>query len=161
MSRTASYVAFVVGSVRYAVSIVHVKEVMRPLPVAAVPRGPSAVVGVADYRGELAVVLDLRQHFDVPVLASGDVGLDPGKSRWIVLRLASLSLALVVDDVLGVVPGGAEVVRAMPAGAEGVFLRDVVAAIPHQGQLVFLLDTERFHDLGESVRQMAERRERS
>ena len=43
----SSYVAFVVGSVRYAVSIAHVKEVFRPLPVAPVPRTPSAVVGVA------------------------------------------------------------------------------------------------------------------
>lgn len=155
--RTASYVAFVVGSVRYAVSIAHVKEVMRPLPIAPVPRAPSAVIGVADYRGEIAVVLDLRQHFDVPRLAGAEP-LDPAKSRWIVLRLAALALALVVDDVLGVVPGGADVVRSMPSGAEGVFLRDVVAAIPHRGELVFLLDTERFHDLGESVRLMAQRR---
>ena len=158
INRTASYVAFVVGSVRYAVSIAHVKEVMRPLPISAVPRAPSAVIGVADYRGEIAVVLDLRQHFDVPLLPADAPGLDPAKSRWIVLRLAALSLALVVDDVLGVVPGGADLVRAMPPGAQGVFLRDVVAAIPHQGQLVFLLDTERFHHLGESVRLMAERR---
>lgn len=154
--RTASYVAFVVGSVRYAVSIAHVKEVMRPLPLAPVPRAPSAVIGVADYRGEIAVVLDLRQHFDVPL--AGTEPHDSAKSRWIVLRLAALALALVVDDVLGVVPGGADVVRDMPSGAEGVFLRDVVAAISHRGQLVFVLDTERFHDLGENVRLMAERK---
>ena len=146
----SSYVAFVVGGVRYAVSIAHVKEVLRPLPVASVPRTPSAVVGVADYRGEIAVVLDLRKHFSVEATA------DSSKSRWIVLRLVSLSLALVVDDVLGVVPGDA--VRAMPSGAEGIFMKDVVAAIPHEGELVFLLDTERFHDLGESVRALAEQR---
>lgn len=149
----ASYVAFTVGSVRYAVSIAHVKEVMRPLSVSPVPRAPSAVIGVADYRGEIAVVLDLRQHFGV----QGEGG-DLARSRWIVLRLVSLSLALVVDDVIGVVPGGADAVRAMPSGAQGVFLRDVVAAVPHQGALVFLLDTERFHDLGESVRAIAEAR---
>ena len=151
--RSASYVAFVVGTVRYAVSIAHVKEVMRPLPVSSVPRAPSAVLGVADYRGEIAVVLDLRRHFSVAPALDGD----HAKHRWIVLRLASLSLALVVDDVLGVVPGAAEQVRVMPPGAQGVFLRDVVAAIPHQGELVFLLDTERFHDLGENVRSMADR----
>ena len=150
-ARTASYVAFVVGTVRYAVSIAHVKEVLRPLPIAPVPRAPSAVVGVADYRGEIAVVLDLRQYFG----ASGEP-TDEARSRWIVLRLAALSLALLVDDVLGVV-GGEGAVRAMPPGAAGVFLRDVVAAVPHEGKLVFLLDTERFHDLGESVRRIAER----
>lgn len=151
-SRAVSYVAFVVGGVRYAVSIAHVKEVMRPLSVAPVPRAPSAIVGVADYRGEIAVVLDLRQHFGVQAGAD-----DPQKHRWIVLRLASLSLSLVVDDVIGVVPSQADAVRAMPAGAHGVFLRDVVGAISHEGELIFLLDTERFHDLGESVRAIAER----
>lgn len=154
--RSVSYVAFVVGGVRYAVSIAHVKEVMRPLPVSPVPRAPSAVIGVADYRGEIAVVLDLRQHFSVQAADT-----DRTKSRWIVLRLVSLSLALVVDDVIGVVPGSADSVRAMPAGAHGVFMRDVVAALPHEGELVFLLDTERFHDLGESVRAIAAERSRA
>jgi len=153
-ARSASYVAFFVGTVRYAVSIAHVKEVLRALPVAPVPRVPSAVLGVADYRGELAVVLDLRRHFAVQ-----DAAAPPShtkKCRWIVLRLGALSLALVVDDVIGVIPGSADAVRAMPAGAPGGFVRDVVAAFTHRGDLVFLLDTERFHDLGATA--LAERK---
>lgn len=147
MRKVASFVAFTVGDARYAVPIAHVKEVMRPLPVSSLARLPSAVTGVADYRGEIAVVLELRTHF----------GLTPREARghWIVLRLAELTLALAVDDVIGVVSGDAADVRPMPAGASGVFVRDVVAALPHQGALVFLLDLERFHDLGEQVHAIA------
>lgn len=147
--RPASYVAFTVGGVRYAVAIAHVKEVMRPLPVSGVARSPSAVTGVADYRGEIAVVMDLRQHFGV---APRDAG---ARGHWIVLHLAALTLALAVDDVVGVIPASAEHVRQMPEGASGVFVRDVVAALPHEGELIFLLDLERFHDLGERVHAIA------
>src|SRR5262245_25838546 len=72
-------VGFLVGEVMYAVRIEVVREIVNPLPVVDLPRAPGTVKGVADYRGEVVPVVDLRERF----------GLEPAqrsrRTKWIVL----------------------------------------------------------------------------
>ena len=63
-------VGFIVGDVHYAVSIHRVREIANPLQLVALPKAPRAVTGVADYRGEVVPVIDLRVRF----------GLDPAEA---------------------------------------------------------------------------------
>ena len=60
-------VGFLVGDVMYAVRIVVVREILNPLPVVALPRAPGTVRGVADYRGDVVPVIDLRDRFGLNV----------------------------------------------------------------------------------------------
>ena len=59
-------VGFLVGDVMYAVRIEAVREIVNPLEVVALPRAPEAVRGVADYRGVVVPVIDLRERFALP-----------------------------------------------------------------------------------------------
>src|SRR5262249_3495750 len=96
-------VGFVVGDVQYAVPIARVREIANPLPTAALPHAPNAVIGVADYRGEVVPVVELRLRFDLP-------RVEPTrKTKWIVVDVAGRVVALVVDAVTEVFgTGGAE-----------------------------------------------------
>src|SRR4029077_11454831 len=79
--------------------------IANPLPLVSLPHAPRSVIGVADYRGEVVAVVDLRARFG---LAPAEV---TRKTKWIVvdvgpgapLETAESSpagrLALVVDAV--------------------------------------------------------------
>lgn len=57
---------FELGSVRLALELTVVREVVRAVLVTPLPGAPPVVEGVIDVRGELAPVYDLRQRFGLP-----------------------------------------------------------------------------------------------
>ena len=60
------YVVFNVGGTEYAVPILTVSEVVRPLKITPVPNVPEWVLGVANLRGDIISVVDLRVFFGQP-----------------------------------------------------------------------------------------------
>jgi chemotaxis signal transduction protein len=75
-------VGFLVGDVMYAVRIEVVREIVNPLPIVDLPRAPESVKGVADYRGDVVPVVDLRERFGLPP------GVPSRKTKWIVLDVS-------------------------------------------------------------------------
>lgn len=72
-------VGFLLGDVMYAVRIEVVREIVNPLPIVDLPRAPSSVRGVADYRGEVVPVVDLRDRFGLPAVQASR------KTKWVVV----------------------------------------------------------------------------
>ncbi len=138
-------VGFVVGDVEYAVEIARVKEIANPLPVVALPHPPRAVVGVADYRGEVVPVVDLRERFGLAAAPA------TRKTKWIVVDVSGRLVAIVVDAVSEVFgTGGAELRPAPPLGS-GDDLRGIAGVTSHGEGLVFVLDPGRLRDLTEPL----------
>ena len=92
-----SLVAFVVGSVRYALEIAQVREIVTPLPLTLLPHTPEGLAGVADHRSAVVPIIDLRSRFGLPTLAARG-----RKTKWILVDVRGRTVGLVVDDVLGV-----------------------------------------------------------
>jgi purine-binding chemotaxis protein CheW len=137
-------VGFAVGDVHYAVPIARVKEIANPITVVGLPHAPPAIVGVADYRGDVVPVVDLRTRFG---LAPAEV---TRRTKWIVVQVASRLVALVVDSVTEVFGTAGSELRAPPViGGDDV--RGIEGVTTHEGQLVFVLGTERFRDLTEPL----------
>jgi purine-binding chemotaxis protein CheW len=137
-------VGFTVGDVKYAVPIARVKEIANPIAVVALPHAPHAILGVADYRGDVVPVVDLRTRF----------GLTPTettrRTKWIVIEVAGRLIALVVDTVTEVFgTAGAELRPAPAIGGQDV--RGIEGVTTHDGGLVFVLDTGRFRDVTEPL----------
>jgi purine-binding chemotaxis protein CheW len=134
-------VGFVVGEVEYAVHIARVKEIANPLEVVALPHPPPAVVGVADYRGEVVPVVDLRTRFGLPSAAV------TRRTKWIVVDAAGRLVALVVDAVTEVFGTGGAELRAAPSLSSGEDIRGIAGVANHGRALVFVLDIVRLRDL--------------
>jgi purine-binding chemotaxis protein CheW len=142
-------VGFLVGDVMYAVRIDVVREIVNPLPVVDLPRAPKAVKGVADYRGEVVPVVDLRERFGlVPVAHSR-------KTKWIVLDVgpktaesprATLAryAALVVDSVTEVFGLAGGEIRPAPPLGPGDEARGIDGVTTLGSRLVFVLDARVF-----------------
>jgi purine-binding chemotaxis protein CheW len=134
-------VGFVVGDVEYAVNIARVKEITNPLVVVPLPHPPPSVAGVADFRGEVIPVVDLRLRFGLPAAPA------TRKTKWIVVDVAPRLVALVADAVTEVFGTGGAELRPAPSLGGGDDLRGIAGVTSHGAGLVFVLDTARLREL--------------
>jgi purine-binding chemotaxis protein CheW len=134
-------VGFSVGGVYYAIAIGQVREVSSPLPTVSLPHAPPAVQGVADYRGEVVPVVDLRVRFGLPKAEASR------RIKWVVVDLGGRFAALIVDEMLGVFGTvGLELRPAPPLGG-GEDARGILGVTTHTRGLVFVLDVGSFTEL--------------
>jgi purine-binding chemotaxis protein CheW len=89
-------VLFRLGSARYALPMAEVAEVGRWAPPTRVPGAPDWVAGLANWRGRVLPVLDLRRLLGAPT-APADT-----RTRLIVLTTRGFSAGVLADSVDGV-----------------------------------------------------------
>ena len=137
-------VGFWVGDVSYALPIAVIREIVNPLPIVDLPDAPSEVRGVANYRGDVVPVIDLRVRFRLPAAVA------TRKTRWILIDIGGRLVALIVDVVTGVFGASAEL-RPAPVLGGGEDVRGIAGVTLHEENMVFVLDTMRFATLTEPL----------
>ena len=138
-------VGFVVGDVLYAVDISRVREIVNPLTITALPHMPGDVAGVADHRGEVVPLIDLRVRFDL------EHREEQRGTKWILITLGSRVVGLVVDAVTEVFGARNDDIRPTPEVGGNRDLRGISGVARHEGRLTFILDTARFLDVVEAL----------
>lgn len=133
-----SLVGFVVGDVAYAVPIGAVREIVNPLRLTELPHAPGSVIGVADHRGEVVPVVDLRTRFGLPSAS------DSGRTKWILVDVEGRSVGLVVDHVTEVFGTGGAELRDAPALGTGDDVRGIAGVATHDGRMTFVLEVDWF-----------------
>lgn len=135
------FVGFVVGDVRYAVPIGRVREIVNPLPLTELPHAPEAIAGVADHRGEVVVVMDLRARFGLPK-RGGD-----RRTKWVLVELGGRTVGLRVDTVTEVFGELGAALRPVPELGVGDDVRGFSGVISHGGEMNFVLDLDRIESV--------------
>src|SRR5580704_1455616 len=138
-------VGFIVGDVHYAVSIHRVREISNPLDLVQLPKAPKSVTGVADYRGEVVPVIELRVRFGLEEQEA------TRRTKWIIVDVDRRFVALVVDAVTEVFGTGGQDLRPVPSLGAGDDVRGISGVTTHLGTLTFVLDTRRFGELTEPL----------
>lgn len=144
-----SLVGFVVGNVHYAVPISAVREIVNPTTLTELPHLPEGLAGVADHRGEVIPIIDLRARFGL------SLERDRSRVKWIVIEVAGRTVGIIVDQVTAVFGTGGEDVRPPPRLGVGEDLRGITGVISHDGVLTFVLEVERFETLMEAIPESA------
>lgn len=142
-----SLMGFVVGDVSYAVPISAVKEIVTPVALTELPHAPRAVAGVADHRGEVIPIIDLRTRFGLPRSE------EPRRNKWILVEVQGKRVGLAVDRVTEVFGTGGQELKAAPALGPGDDVRGILGVTTYEGRLVFVLDVARFESLTSSLEQ--------
>jgi purine-binding chemotaxis protein CheW len=141
-----SLVGFMVGTVTYAVPIGCVREIINPVGVTRLPHAPTVVVGVADHRGEVVPIIDLRIRFGV---ASFE---DTRRVKWILVDVGGMTIGLVVDRVTEVFGTGGTGLRPAPCLGGGEDERGIVGVTAHEGDMVFVLDLACFESIAAGLK---------
>ena len=136
-----SLVGFTVGDVHYAVPIAAVREIVNPLELTVLPHSPPAVAGVANHRGTVIPVVDLRARFG---LGRAE---DQRRAKWILVEVEAHTVGLMVDGVTEVFGTGGAELGAAPSLGAGDDVRGIIGVARHAEQLVFVLDVDRFDAL--------------
>jgi purine-binding chemotaxis protein CheW len=141
------YVVFSLGGERFAIPLKQVLEADRVPAVTPVPFVPDFVRGVANRRGEVLPLIDLRLLLDIEQEAA-PLGVQPGEGRMLVVRRneSDAPAALVVDSL-----GGIAWMRHLrrdlqegPAGRVTRQLGDLVCAFgEHRESALPVVDLER------------------
>ena len=141
--RSKNLVGFTIADVHYAVDILRVREILNPLPIVPLPHAPAAVLGVADHRGEVGPILEVRRRSGLPSAPP------TRRTKWIVVELGDRSVGLIVDSVTDVFGAGEPDQRSVPEIGVGDAARGIAAIYTHAGHLVFVLDVDRIAAVAE------------
>lgn len=137
-AETTQHVVLLLDREEYAVPINSVREIVRWREPRPLPGQPSHVQGAVDLRGEVVMVIDLRERLGSP----GSAG---AQQDIVVIDLPGREpVGLTVDGVSEVLQAGEGEVRPAPTGVGcGDYVNGVLVI---DQRLVVLLDLERLLD---------------
>ena len=128
--------AFRVGSLLCGIPLEHVQEITGHLPMTPVPLAPAVVIGLANLRGQVVTVLDLRQRLHLPARAADESVCN------LVVRGARGVISLAVDDVSDVVEVAMHEFESPPRTLNAQILRYVESVLKTDAELLLTLDIE-------------------
>jgi len=135
------YLCFRVADEVYAISIMAIKEIVKPRDVTEVPRMPVFISGVLSLRGVIIPVMDMRLRLSLSVNAV------TGRERIVVLRRDSGFCGVLVDEVIQVARINKSDIEAPPAVLDGID-RDFVTGLGHfDNRILILLNLETILDI--------------
>lgn len=128
---------FGVGEEIFAIDIMRIQEIVRPLPVTPVPKAPFGMVGVFNLRGRVLPLFDLRSRFGLPP------GTSQADTRFLIVTLEGRPLGLVVDRVHEVRTVRRRELRLASTALAGESASYFVAVLSEADRLVLLLNLRR------------------
>lgn len=137
-SSDGQLVTFSLSGEELAFPISLVQEIVRPPVMTRVPNAPAYMDGIANLRGNILPVINLRERLGLAFREADDA------TRVVVLDCGGTSTGVIVDAVSEVLHIDDEIIEQPPsivAGIEGQYLRGV-AKIGQHKRLVMILDTD-------------------
>lgn len=108
MNTNSQYITFKLTDGEYALPLMHVKEILKPLPITKIPNSNVAIRGIATVRNNVITIMDLHEKF----------GIIPAPSetepRIIIVEFEGHVIGLWVDDVVGISNTENEDIETMP-----------------------------------------------
>ena len=91
------FAVFSIGAVDFALDIMRIKEIVKPLKITIIPKAPRFIEGVINLRGNIIPIVDLRKRFGVKIPES-----PLSSERIIIAKLNGKIIGLIVDLVTDV-----------------------------------------------------------
>jgi len=135
IEETLQLCTFKLGDLLFGVDVLAVQEVIKDRSLTPVPKAPKTVEGLLNLRGQILTAIDLRRRL---MLAEATEELP--RKRLIIIRSASLNVALLVDSVGEVIDVTDETYEET-AGSVPEEVRPFITGVHNlDGQILHLLD---------------------
>ena len=132
-------VTFSIGEEEFGVDILKVQEIIRMVPITAMPNAPDYVEGVINLRGKVIPIIDFRKRFHI----FDTTTVEEQNRRIVVVSIGSATIGLVVDQVSQVLKLNADQISPTPSVAKG-YDADAIIGVGRIGEkLLIILDLEK------------------
>ncbi len=125
-----------VGSAFYALDIMGIREIIRPLPLVQVPRAPTYVDGVITLRKAVIPIVDLRRRFGLEQKPEA-------RERVIICAVDGRIVGLQVDEVSEVASFSRADIQPAPYYMSGNASEFFPGICRHKGRLLLLLNLKK------------------
>ena len=130
--RIKEFLCFRVSDELYAISIMEIKEIIKPREITEVPRVPAFVAGILSLRGTIIPVFNMRLRLGLPASEAAP------RERILVVRKGDEFCGLIVDEVTQVVRIPVDTIEEPPGVLDGVD-RDFVEGIGRRDGMMLIL----------------------
>lgn len=135
------YLCFRVVREEYAISLMDIKEIIKPRCVTEIPHAPAFITGIISLRGAIIPIVDMRLRLGFSAEASTP------RERFVVVKKRDGFYGLLVDEVYQVITLAQQPLEKPPAVLEGSD-REFVKGIGRYGDRMFILmDLEKVLDI--------------
>ena len=86
-------VGFIIGDEEYAIPILNIQEIIKPIAYTRVPRTPNYVLGMFNLRGNVIPLIDLRRKFNITPKNEDE------RTRYIVMKDGDNIAGFVIDKL--------------------------------------------------------------
>jgi purine-binding chemotaxis protein CheW len=138
-----SYLCFFLAGQQYAIDLLHIREV-RPIPtLTRVVHSPEYILGVANLRGEIVPVVDLKNRFNLRNQADTVASVDTSvvaSTLLIVTEIDAKRIAIAVDEIREVFQIYRSEIKAIPRTTLALDLKYLAGMVQAKDGMVLLLD---------------------
>lgn len=136
---------FVLGEDLFAVDIMRIREIIRPLKMSRLVKAPPFIEGVVNLRGTVIPVINLRRRFDLP-LQEADQG-----TKLLIVSLGKQAVGLIVDEVTEVLTVPVKNIKPPPPVVEGIGADYLIGVCLSGESMISLLNIDRILTPEEAV----------
>lgn len=138
-SKLERHIVFTLDEAHYALPVANMLEIVRPPMITSLPFTPNWLRGIANLRGDIITVVDLRIFFGLPALESAR------HTRMIMVRLFDepLALGLTVDAVREMTALPIDKLKPLSAHLSNRSVPFVRGMYEHNERLLLVLDAEK------------------
>ncbi len=140
---TETLILFVLDGNHFALDALKVERVVRSAEIAPLPDLPPGIRGVLAVAGDIIAVFDLRERLGLPLREIR------GSDHFIIARCDGRLAALVVDDVMDVVPAAKAAI--IPTGTVLPGLASIEGWAKINGELIMIHDLGKFLSMEETL----------
>ena len=134
--KVSQLVVFSLDEQRYALRLSTVEQIVRAVEITPLPKAPNIILGVVNFHGRIVPVYDIRARFRLP---GREISLS---DHLILARATKRAVALVVDQVSGVVAGtDEEIIETRRISSNLEYIEGVVKL---EDGLIFIHDLDTF-----------------
>lgn len=123
-----------VGDGYYALDIMCIREIIRPLPITRVPQASPFIDGIISLRKTVIPVVDLRRRFGLSVPEQDR------RQRMVICAVEGCMVSLMVNEVTEVRSFDREEIQPAPYYLSGTDVKFFPGVCRHGGRLFLLLD---------------------
>ncbi len=129
----------------YAIDIMKIKQIIRPLKITRLPESPDFLEGVINLRGLVIPVIDMRKRFSMPPMEDED-----GK-KVIIASVERKIVGVIVDDVSEVITLKRQEIQPPPRVIRGIESEYLLGVCRYHDDILMILNLDEILSASEKI----------